>query len=138
MSDLQSRRNLLRTIGAALAAQGALSAQQAEHVHQAVMQTKTAGRYQPKALNAHEYGTLQRLADLILPADERSPGALQAGAADFIDFLCAASDDLKDIYTGGLAWIDAETRRRSDGKEFITASPANQTALLDLIAWRKS
>src|SRR5262249_29373425 len=133
MSDLQSRRNLLRNIGAALAAHGALSAQQTEHVHQAVMQTKAAGRYQPKALTAHEYATLQRLADLIVPADERSPGALAAGAADFIDFLCYASDDMKEIYTGGLAWIDAETRRRYDRKEFIAASPANQTALLDLI-----
>src|SRR5262245_26658641 len=126
MSDLQSRRDLLRTIGAALAAQGALSAQQAEHVHQAVMQTKAAGRYQPKALTAHEYATLQRLSALIMPADERSPGALEAGAADFIDFLCAASDDMKEIYTGGIGWIDEQMRHRYDGKEFITASPTNQ------------
>src|SRR3989442_2118676 len=99
MSDLQSRRDLLRTIGAALAAQGALSAQDAQHVHQAVAQIKTASKYQPKALTVHEYATLQRLADLILPADERSQGALEAGAADFIDFLCAASDEMKDIHT---------------------------------------
>ena len=53
MSDLQSRRDLLRTIGATLAAQGALSAQDTHHVHQTVMQAKAAGKYQPKALTAH-------------------------------------------------------------------------------------
>ena len=138
MSDLKSRRDLLRAIGAALAAQGALTAQDTQHVHHTVMQAKAAGRYQPKALTAHEFAILQRLADLILPADERSPGALEAGAADFIDFLCAASDDMKEIYTGGLGWIDDEMRRRFDGKDFLLASPASQTAFLDLIAWRKN
>ena len=138
MSDRQSRRDLLRTIGAALTAQGVLSAQDTQHVHHTVMQAKAAGKYQPKALTAHEYATLQRLADLIIPADDRSPGALAAGAADFIDFLCAATDDMKDIYTGGLAWIDDQMRHRYDGKDFLEASPANQTAFLDLIAWRKN
>src|SRR5215471_3704981 len=138
MSDRQSRRDLLRTIGAALTAQGVLSAQDTQHVHHTVMQAKAAGKYQPKALTAHEYATLQRLSDLIIPADDRSPGALAAGAADFIDFLCAATDDMKDIYTGGLAWIDGQMRHRYDGKDFLEASPANQTAFLDLIAWRKN
>jgi hypothetical protein len=138
MSELQSRRDLLRTIGAALAAQGALSAQETEHVHHTVMQAKAAGKYQPKALTAHEFATLQRLADVIIPADDRSPGALEAGAADFIDFLCAASDEMKDIYTGGLAWIDDQMRHRYDGKDFLAASPSSQTAFLDLIAFRKN
>jgi hypothetical protein len=138
MSDLQSRRDLLRTIGAALAAQGALSAHDTQHVHHTVMQAKAIGKYQPKALTAHEFATLQRLADLIIPADDRSPGALEAGAADFIDFLCAATDDMKDIYTGGLAWIDDQMRHRYDGKGFLGASASNQTAFLDLIAFRKN
>jgi hypothetical protein len=138
MSDLQSRRDLLRTIGAALAAQGALNAQDTQHVHHTVMQAKAAGKYQPKALTAHEFATLQRLADLIIPADDRSPGALEAGAADFIDFLCAATDDMKDIYTGGLAWIDDQMRHRYDGKDFLEASASNQTAFLDLIAFHKN
>jgi hypothetical protein len=74
---------------------------------------------------------------LIIPADERSPGALAAGAADFIDFMCAASDDMKNIYTGGIAWIDNYTERHHD-KDFLKAKPEQQTALLDLIAYRKN
>src|SRR5947199_10812628 len=91
-----SRRDLLRHIGAviSLAAAGeeVLTAQDAQHVHSAVAQDSAAqkGKYQPKALTAHEFATLERLADWIIPADEHSKGALEAGAADFIDFLCAA------------------------------------------------
>ncbi|HYW42876.1 MAG TPA: gluconate 2-dehydrogenase subunit 3 family protein [Bryobacteraceae bacterium] len=139
----ESRRELLRRIGGALgvaAGGGLLTAQDAQHVHQAVTDEKTAlkGPYQPKALTAHEYATLRRLADLIIPADERSPGALEAGAADFIDFLCAASDDMKEIYTGGIAWLDDEMRRRHGGKDFLDAQPSEQTGMLDLIAYRKN
>lgn len=123
----ETRRDLLRRVGAGLS----LAA-----IHQAVAQDKTAGPYKPKALTAHEYATLRRLADLIIPADEHSPGALEAGAADFIDFLCAASDEMRDIYTGGLAWLDDEMKRRYRGKDFLGAQPAEQAAMLDLIAWR--
>ncbi|SPE33558.1 putative Gluconate 2-dehydrogenase subunit 3 [Candidatus Sulfopaludibacter sp. SbA6] len=136
-----TRRELLRRIGAAVSlAVGAefLPAQEAQHVHEAVAQDKATGPYKPKALTAHEYATLRRLADLIIPADEHSKGALEAGAADFIDFLCASSDEMRDIYTGGLAWLDDEMKRRYSGKDFLGAQPAQQTAMLDLIAWRKN
>src|SRR4051794_24394427 len=72
-----SRRDLWRQIGAgmSLAAAGemVLSGQDAQHVHEAVAKDKVAqkGPYKPKALNAHEYATLQHLSDLIIPADER-------------------------------------------------------------------
>ena len=139
-----SRRALLRHIGAtiSLAAAGEqmLAAQDVQHVHQAVADEKAAqkGRYQPKALNAHEYATLQRLSDLIVPADERSPGALAANAADFIDFLCAATDDMKRIYTGGLAWLDDAMNVRYNGKDFLGATPAQQKEMLDLVAFREN
>jgi len=138
-----SRRDLLVRIGGSISlaamGEGVLQAQEAQHVHQAVAQEKAQkGPYQPKALTAHEYATLRRLADLIIPADERSPGALEAGAADFIDFLCAASDEMRDIYTGGIAWLDDQMRRRHDGRDFLGAQPAQQTEMLDLIAYRRN
>lgn len=146
MSENQgySRRELLRHIGLSmsLAAAGEqmLSAQDVQHVHQAVAEDKAAqkGKYVPKALNAHEYATLQRLSDLIVPADEHSQGALAANTADFIDFMCAATDDMKRIYTGGFAWLDDEMGRRYNGKDFLSASPQQQNQMLDLIAFRES
>jgi hypothetical protein len=113
---------------------------EAQHVHDAVAQEKSAagGAYKPKALTAHEYATLKKLSDYIIPADEHSPGALAAGAADFIDFLCHASDEMRDLYTGGLLWLDDAMAHRHDGQSFLEASTAQQTAMLDLIAWRKN
>jgi len=136
MSNL-SRRELLARLAAGAALIGTAEAQ---HVHDSVAQEKSAqnGSYQPKALTAHEYATLQKLSDYIIPADEHSPGALAAGAADFIDFLCNASDEMRDIYTGGLLWLDDAMAKRNDGKSFLEASPVQQTAMLDLIAYRKN
>jgi len=118
----------------------AVAAADAQHVHEQVAQEKTAakGPYKPKALTAHEYATVQKLSDLIIPADEHSPGALAANSAEFLDFLCNATDDMKNIWTGGILWLDEEMKRRYDGKMFVEAAPEQQTAMLDLIAFRKN
>jgi len=132
-----SRRDLLARLAAGVSI---VATADAQHVHETMAQEKTAqkGPYKPKALTAHEYATLQRLSDLIIPADEHSPGALEAAAADFIDFLCNASDEMRNIYTGGILWLDEEMKHRYNGKAFVDAAPEQQTALLDVIAWRKN
>ena len=133
-----TRRDLLAKVAAGASI---VAAADAQHVHESVAQQKTAQKgapYKPKALNAHEYATLKRLSDLIIPADENSPGALAAGAADFIDFLCNASSEMRDIYTGGLMWIDEASKDRHGGKRFVEATPEQQTAMLDVLAWRKN
>jgi hypothetical protein len=136
MSDV-TRRDALYQIGAGLTLAGNVTAQTAHHAHQAVDKARAAGPYKPGALNPHEYATLRRLTDLIIPADEKSKGAVAAGAPEFIDFLCSRNEEIKAIYTGGLAWMDAEMKRRH-GATFVKAEPAQQTALLDLIAYRKN
>lgn len=136
-----SRRDILRNIGLSLtlttAGVGVLSAQSAEHVHKLVEEEKTTGAYQPKTFNAHEYATLCRMAELIVPAEEGHGGALAAGAPEFIDLLASANDDLALIYSGGLAWLDDQMRRRH-AAPFVDAKLDQQTAMLDLIAYRKN
>ena len=46
-------------------------------------------------------------------------------------------EGLKDIYTGGLGWID-NAMRRHHGADFVSAKPEQQTELLDQIAYRKN
>src|ERR1700678_1365490 len=125
-----SRRDVLVQIGAgigiAAAAEGPLSAQQTQ------AQAHAAAAYAPKALTAHEYATMENLSDWIVP------GARASGATQFIDFLCNATDDMKVIFTGGLAWLDDAMRRRNDGKDFVSASQDQQKAMLDLIAFREN
>src|SRR5581483_3998531 len=97
-----------------------------QHVHQMAADEKAAkGTYAPKALNDHEYRTLQRLADLIVPAEDGLPGALEAGAADWIDLMCSANEKLADIYTGGIAWLDRQMRSRN-GADFVGSAPEQQ------------
>ena len=119
-----SRRAVLVQIGAGLglaaAGENVLSAQQAH----------AASVYAPKALTAHEYATMENLSEWIVP------GARAANATQFIDYLCNAIDDMKSIFTGGLAWLDDAMRRRTDGKDFVSASHDQQKAMLDLIAFR--
>ncbi len=136
-----TRRGLLRAIGASAALTASpLPPVLAQHVHEAEGTAPAlagGADYQPKALTAHEFATLGRLSDLIVPADDRSPGASAGGAAEFIDFLCSRSDEMKHIYTGGLAWLDNYTRGQY-GEAFVDARPEQQTAVLDRIAYRKN
>jgi len=133
-----SRRDLLRitltTFGVSV-----VSAEAAQHVHNAVNDVKKTaqGPYKPKCFTAPEYKTLQKLADMIVPADEKSKGALDAGAPEFIDFLSSQCRELAEIYTGGFAWLDHEMTKRY-GASFVAAAPEQQTAMLDLIAYRKN
>jgi hypothetical protein len=41
--------------------------------------------YQPKVLDPHEWKTVQVLSDIIIPADDRSGSATQAGVPEFIE-----------------------------------------------------
>jgi gluconate 2-dehydrogenase gamma chain len=93
--------------------------------------------YVPQFFTPHEYETLRMLADFILPADANSGGAIDAGAAEFIDFICAHSESNAGYCRYNLRWIDGEMQRRS-GAVFTEAAREDQVALLDLIAYRKN
>ena len=133
--SITTRRDALRQIALALTAAGSameLNAQEAQHVHSAAAAETKGGTYKPKIFNEHEWATVTRLSELIVPADARSGSAVDAGAPQFIDVLCSQNAELTAIFTGGISWFDAEMRRRA-GKEFVTAAPAEQTAMLDAI-----
>lgn len=129
-----SRRDIVRGLALALTAAGGgvMDADAAQHVHQATAAEKAKGPYKVKAFQPHEYKTVRRLAELIVPADEVSGSALDAGAPEFIDTLCSQNQKLKDIFTGGLGWLDAEMRMRHQ-KRFVDCSEAQQTGMLDLL-----
>jgi len=139
-----SRRTLLRSLGISVTLAGTggglVQLEAAQHVHNAVAEEKTTaanGKYTPKCFTEHEFLTLRRLSDLIIPADEHSPGALQAGAAEWIDYMAATSPELAEIYTGGMGWLDHEMQKRY-GASFLDSKPDQQTVLLDVIAYRKN
>jgi len=137
MSEI-TRRDVLRRLGATLMATGVLDRVSAQEVHHlATAQSSSTGTYTPKALSDHQYKTLVRLTDLIIPVENGKPGAVAAGAAAWIDMLASENAQLKEIYSDGIAWIDAEMKRRQ-APEFVSATPEQQTALLDIIAYRRN
>ena len=92
--------------------------------------------YEPKHFSAHEWDTVRLLVDLIIPKDDRSGGATDAGVPEFMDFMLGDDPDLVTPIRGGLAWLDHECDDRWT-KTFVACSDAERTALLDDIAWPK-
>jgi hypothetical protein len=74
------------------------------------------------------------LADMIIPRDDRSGAATDAGVPEFMDFMMADQPTRQTAMRGGLAWIDLECQDRYD-KRFLECSDAERTAVLDDIAW---
>lgn len=138
MSDL-SRRDLLRRLALTLTAAGTLDRVAAQEVHHltTLAQASTGGTYAPVSLTEAEYRTLERLTDLIIPVENGNPGAVAARCAAWIDAIMSENDKLKGIYKSGLTWIDTAMQTRTKGS-FVAATPAQQTELLDLIAFRRN
>jgi Gluconate 2-dehydrogenase subunit 3 len=94
--------------------------------------------YQPKVLNPHEWKTVHLLSDWIIPADDRSGSASEAGVPEFIDdWLDFKRGELLDSIRGGLTWLDLECNR-AFRKDFADCTAAEQKQLLDRIAYPES
>lgn len=95
---------------------------------------------QQKFFTDEERETVRVLANLIIPADDRSGNAEAAGCVAFIEFMMLDQADLPyqpDIQTpmrGGLAWLNNECLRRYN-KNFTACIETEQKAVLDDIAY---
>jgi gluconate 2-dehydrogenase gamma chain len=138
-----SRRDILKTL--AMGAVGGsvlqvIPAQAAEFAHQMVHKEKAAsatGKYAPKYFSAHEFDTVSALCDAIIPKDEKSGGALEAGAPEFIDLLTSENSEYQLKLGGGLFWLDNFCMDKYE-KVFLDCRPEQRKEALDLIAFRKN
>ncbi len=133
-----SRRELFRIIGGSLvltaAGSGVLSPALAQHVHAEIAAVKSLSggpNYVPKKFTPHNFLTLKKLGDIIIP------GASEAGAAEFIDFLSSHNAELAAIFNGGFGWLD-NYMQKTYGADFLSATPGQQTELLDKLAYEKN
>jgi gluconate 2-dehydrogenase gamma chain len=92
--------------------------------------------YEPQFFTEREWELVHVLADMIIPADERSGSATDAGTPEFIDFMMMDGDDTdrQIAMRGGLAWLDTECRQRFD-LDFLDCTTEQREAVLDDIAW---
>jgi gluconate 2-dehydrogenase gamma chain len=135
-----SRRAALQLLGAAPAAAviawtPAEAAQAHEHAMQATMQAAaSATPFKPKFFTAREHATVVVLVDLIIPRDERSGSATDAGVPAFMDFMMIDQPRRQIAMRGGLALIDRLALDRV-GKRFVNASDRERRQILDEIAY---
>ncbi len=85
---------------------------------------------QPRALSASQFRALEALVEMIIPADDRSPGAKDARVADYIDLTLSESEpDHALQWFGGLAALDAESVTRFKAP-FVRLTGAQADAIL--------
>jgi len=109
--------------------------------------------YKPLFLSPEQFRLVEHLTEMIIPTDD-SPGAKEAGVAEFIDFMLAnrvavaADEDSRSVeerlrqgttaqvqFEGGLNWLNA--RSKSEYKNaFMDCKPLQQMALLEQLAYK--
>ncbi|HEY7642699.1 MAG TPA: gluconate 2-dehydrogenase subunit 3 family protein [Steroidobacteraceae bacterium] len=134
--DIQ-RREILRVLGvAAVAAHfpGFVRwAYAAEHPSAEPAPVRPAA-YTPQFFASQEYAVIEQLAQLIIPSDE-TPGAREAGAAEFVDFMVAHDEEQQQAMRTGLAWFKAHVER-AFGQPFLALTESRQESLLEPLAYR--
>ena len=81
-----------------------------------------------------ELATITVLADIIIPKDEKSGSASDAGVPAFIEFIVKDMPDHQVPMRGGLRWLDVTCLKRHE-KSFVDCSKEQQLQLIDEIAY---
>ena len=118
----------------------------AEKAAEAVKAAAKGKPYMPKFFNPQEWKTVRVLVDMIIPKDERSGSATDAGVPEFMDYLMNDPTDTdlqrerrQTAMRGGLAWINSVCRaplrprlrgvpRRRSARRSSTRSPTARTS----------
>jgi hypothetical protein len=121
-----SRRAMLETTAAAVAVP-LLGAR--------VVPSFPQGAVAPRFLTASEFALLDELTEMIIPADEHSPGARAAGVAAYVDGRLAESlePEWQARWRTGLAAVD-QLSRDLNGRPMMEASPEQRVAVLRRMA----
>jgi hypothetical protein len=120
--------------GSAAAAAAATPAARGYGTDPTLTRNYTPGELWPLTFTAAQRRLAGTLADIIIPADDRSPSASAVGVVEFIDEWVSApypanSRD-RPIVLGGFSWLDAEAARRF-GKGFSQLDAAGQHGICD-------
>ena len=103
-------------------------------VDAALKSTAEGTAYAPKFFTAAEFRTVRILADMIIPRDDRSGNASDAGVPEFMDFTMNDRPNSQKWMRDGLAWLNAQSNTRF-GKQFADATQTQREAILNDIAW---
>ena len=110
------------------------TASDAERAAREAEEARSRGDFSPQFFTGEEYETVRILADMIIPADDRSGSATDVGVPEFMDFIVTDMPGMQDPMRQGLAWLDAWSRERF-GAPFAACSDAERMDMVDAIAW---
>jgi gluconate 2-dehydrogenase gamma chain len=131
------RREVLRILGTAAAAAQFPGFSKwgfaCGHVGNAALQIKPAV-YRPQFFTAAEYALVEQLSEMIIPRDT-TPGAKEAGVAEFIDFMVANDPEVQYLFRMGLAWMNAHAEQK-DEKRFMELTGEQQGSLLEPLGFK--
>jgi len=113
----------------------------------------TAQTYQPLFFTGEQFRIVEQIAEMIIPADD-TPGAKEAGVAEFIDFMAAnrvavnARSEIRSTddairqgeaaqvrLVSGIDWINAHSKSEF-GHSFMDCSAEQQKSLLEELAYK--
>ena len=123
------RRSLIQILGAGLTA----AQLEAQHSHGTSAKAAVT-TYAPRALTPAEYQVVDRLAEMILPADESSPGAHDAAVARYIDIvLLYGRKETLASWKSGVESVETVAREKH-GRAFGDLATGEQVSLVRAMA----
>jgi hypothetical protein len=130
-----TRRGILKlgggaAIGAAVGGTGSAKTREAK---EAVQNRRRTGK--PLFFTRQEFALVDELTELVIPADDHSPGSRAAQVAAYIDFRLSESldEEARTLWRTGLELIDSLSRE-AHGKPFLQATTEQRVALLTRIS----
>lgn len=82
----------------------------------------------------HEMKTISVLCDIIIPKDDVSGSATEAGVPAFIEFMAKDRPEHQTPLRGGIKWLDLQCMRRFNAA-FVTCNASQQIEMVDEIAF---
>ncbi len=87
-----------------------------------------------KFFDEHELATITVLGNIIMPKDEVSGNASEAGVPTFIEFIVKDMPQYQLPMRGGLKWLDIQSYKQFNNP-FVNCSAQQQLAMVDQIAY---
>ena len=98
--------------------------------HLDVVNPDTVAEPEARFFAPAQFSALQRLSNLLMPPLRGNPGALDAGAPEFLDFLVSASPaDRQTLYRNGLDGLNARAKKQFN-KNFADLDAAQCDAIV--------
>lgn len=134
MPEVMKRRRFIKTIASASALPAALAAQSPAETAAPALELSSfdeAADPLPSFFSAHQFAALTRVSELLFPRYDGLPGAVEAGAPAFLDFLIGESPEAdQKIYVDGLDALNFQAAMRFD-KPFAEVDEAQAHELLE-------